>query len=114
VDAGQAALKEIRAELCIFESNPDDFVRHKRASEQLCRFCREADTWGFDDLYRIALALQRLLLASRDRARGRPYWQAVFRGLEMLSALLQQCESDFQWGLAIDDMLDCLDPDNLC
>jgi hypothetical protein len=114
VDAGQATLKEIRAHLSLFKSNPGDSASLKRAFMQLNRLCIEVDSWGFDELYKVAHALQRLLMDSEHRTYGRPFWEAFFGGLDMLSALLEQCESNFRWGVAIDEQLACLEPSNLC
>ena len=114
VDAGQTALKEIRADLTVFKADPDESARFKGAFERLNRFCLEVDSWGFDEPYRVAHALQRLLMDSEHRTYGRPFWEAFFCGLDMLSALLEQCESNFRWGSAIDDMLARLEPANFC
>jgi hypothetical protein len=107
VESCRETLKEIHTELSQFEANPACLQYPKRASERLEAICIEADSWGFNALYEIALGLQVLLLDSTSRIPGVRFWEALNRGLAMLSALLEQCERDFHWRLAIAEVLDC-------
>jgi hypothetical protein len=108
LDLSRQTLDMIRRDLVLRESGADGFERLHRASERLERFCVEADSWGFNALYEIALSLQMLLLNAGGRIRDNGFWEALQQGLGMLSALLEQCERDFRWRLATADTLDCL------
>jgi hypothetical protein len=108
LDACRATLHEIRQDLLLFESNPECSLYAKRAAELLENFCIEADSWGFNALYEIGLGLQVLLLNSSRRPQNGRFWEALYRGVETLLALLEQCESDFRWRLAVADVLDCV------
>jgi hypothetical protein len=101
-------LGEIRKDLSLFESNPEDGTILHKASERLEHFCIESDSWGFNALYQIGLSLQMLLLNAGSRIQDGVFWNALNSGLAMLSALLEQCENDFRWRLATADMLDSL------
>jgi hypothetical protein len=78
-------------------------------SEKLEHFCFEADTWGFNALYEVSLGLQMLLTNSSVRLQNEGFRETLHRGLGMLLSLLEQCERDFHWRLAIADMLDSFD-----
>jgi hypothetical protein len=108
VEACRETLKEINVYLSLFKTNPACSQYPKRASELLENFCIEADSWGFDALYEIGLGLQVLLLNYANRMQSSCFWEAVNRGVAMLSTLLEQCESDFRRRLLIADVLDCL------
>jgi hypothetical protein len=107
VESCRTILREIHVDLSLFEANPECMVYPKRASERLENFCIEADSWGFNALYEIGLGLQVLLLNASSQLQGNRFWEALNRGVAMLSALLDQCESDFRWRLAIAEVLDC-------
>jgi hypothetical protein len=107
LDSCRSALDEIERDLCL-KGNSEGSADLQRASERLRRFCEEADSWAFNTLYEIALGLQMLLLNSGSRIQSRNFWEALQRGLAVLTALLEQCERDFFWRLAIADTLDCL------
>ena len=108
MEASRAVLNEIQTDLSFFESNPQDFSTLQKASERLGKFCIEADSWGFNSLYEIGLGLQILLFNSSGHVQSHDFWDTLNRGLVMLSALLEQCETDFRWRLAIADMLDSI------
>ena len=108
VEVCRTILGEIQTELSLFESGPENSAPLQRASELLESFCIEADSWGFNSLYEIGLGLQMLLISSGTRAQSDVYWDTLNRGLALLSALLEQCETDFRWRLAIADMLDSI------
>ncbi len=80
----------------------------QRASDKLEQLCVEADSWGFSALYEIAQGLRMMLMNAGERAASAGFRDALRRGLKMLSALLDQCESDFSWRLATADVLDCI------
>lgn len=99
VDNCRAMLDEISTELA--------WGRMDRVPEKLERFCFEADGWGFDALYKVAAGLHSLVVDHGARKEG--IQEALDRGLEMLSALIEQCGCDFQWRLAVADVLECFD-----
>jgi hypothetical protein len=108
LEISRTILVEIQTDLSLLESNPEDPVNLQRASERLESFCIEADSWGFNSLYEIGLGLQMLLINSGNHIQSDAVWDTLNRGLAMLSALLEQCEEDFRWRLAIADMLDSI------
>jgi hypothetical protein len=108
MDNSRVLLSEIQTLLSLSVSRADIPVNLKRASEKLGVFCLEADSWGFDALFNVAQGLQALLLKSSGLALTDGFWEALHRGLTVLSVLLIQCERDFCWRLATADTLDCL------
>lgn len=109
VDFSKEILDEIRRYLALFEANPEDHEVLRRASARLEKFCLEADSWGFSSLYQIGMGLQVLLLDSAGRLHEKTFLNAVKNTLEMLAALLDQCESEYRWRLAVADTLDYLE-----
>jgi hypothetical protein len=109
IDSCRLTLSGIERELSFHGSNQGGSANVKRAAEGLGKFCVEADSWGFNALYEIAFGLQMLLLNKGGRIQSDNFRKTLERGLAMLSALLEQCENDFFWRLAVADMLDCLD-----
>ncbi len=108
VDACRITLSNIRMDLSLLESQPGSYTYIKRATEHLGNLCIEADSWGFDSLYEIALSLQMLLLESERHEQAEDFWEALKRGLATLSGLVEKCENDFRWRLAVADTLDCI------
>jgi hypothetical protein len=108
VEISRAILVGIQTDLSLAKSNSEDPTHLQRASERLESFCIEADSWGFNSLYEIGLGLQMLLINSGNQVQSDAFWDTISRGLAMLSALLDQCEMDFRWRLAIADMLDSI------
>jgi hypothetical protein len=108
VEVCRAVLGEIRTDLVLFESNPEDPSYRQKASEKLGYFCIEADSWGFNSLYEIGFGLQMLLIDSCRCPQADAFWDILNRGVAMLSDLVEQCEFDFRWRLAIADMLDSI------
>ena len=106
VDFCKQTLEEIQRDLVLCESGPECSMHLKKASERLGKFCVEADSWDFGNLYQIAFGLQTLLLNAGGRAQSNRFWEALQRGLSMLSILLEQCERDFRLRLAAADTLD--------
>ena len=109
VDSCRSVMDEIRRDLSLQLYEPDSPVDLQRASKRLAKLCGDADIWGFDALYEVALGLQMLLLNCDGRTRQDDFREALRRGLAMLPALLEQCEREFCWKLAISDMLECFD-----
>jgi hypothetical protein len=115
VEACQLTLNEIRVDLALDDFSPEgvlqqnDSMNLQRASEKLESFCVDADSWGFSALYEIALGLRMLLMNSGSRIKGDDFRKLLQHALSLLSALLEQCERDFYWRLAIADMLDCFE-----
>ncbi len=105
VDASRKALRDIRMDFALLEPDPD-CPASLRASERLQKFYLEAANWRFDSLYEISRSLQILVIESRGRVWGDDLGKVLNDGIEMLSTLLEQCESEFQLELAIADMLD--------
>ena len=101
-------LKEIRRELSLFESGPDNTKNLEKAAQRLGAFCIEADSWGFSALYEIGLSLQLLLLNSGGNTQRTKLREALNRGLETMSVLIEQCGSDFRRRLTVADTLDCI------
>jgi len=108
VDICRTILGDVRASLSLYETGSEDTSPLQRASELLESFCFEADSWGFNSLYEIGLGLQMLLINPGPRVQTEAFWHTINRGLGLLSALLEQCEADFRWRLAIADMLDSI------
>ena len=106
LENGRTALSSIRAELFLLESDPGNAKYLKKVSDCLESFCVDADSWGFNSLYEISLGLQMLLIKAGNRLQEGYYLETLHKGLAMLSALLEQCESDFRWALAVAEMLD--------
>jgi hypothetical protein len=100
VDCCRQTLDEIQKDASL--------MNMQRASERLERFCFEADSWGFDALYEIALGLQVLLMNANGPVYSNGFWEALQKGLAMLSALLEECERDFRLRLATADTLDAI------
>lgn len=109
VEFSREILREVGDDLCLLESNPENATVGRKASARLEKFCLEADSWGFSALYHVGMGLQVLLVDSTGRMYDDIFWNTVNRGLAMLSALLDQCESDFRWRLATAEMLDSLE-----
>ncbi len=106
LDSCRAAVDEIRRDLCLSVLEQECVVDFQRASARLEKFYVDADSWGFDSLYEVALGLQMLLLNSAGRTQHDSVRDALRRGLAMVPPLLQQCERDFCWRLAVTDLLD--------
>jgi hypothetical protein len=109
VESCRSILDEIGRDLAVVESSPGDCVSLQKVSERLKKLCLEADSWGFSALYQVGTGLQVILLDSGGRIQEQAFWNMLNRGLAMLSALLEQCESDFRWRLAVADTLDSID-----
>jgi len=107
LDSCHSVLGEIRRYFFAYESTADISALRK-AADRLEGFCSEADSWGFEALFEVAKGIQLLLMNSENRTPSQSFNEALTRGLNMLSVLLHQCESDFQWRLAVADTLDCL------
>jgi hypothetical protein len=99
------SLDELREHLSFVESNPEGSANLQKASERLGKVCIEADSWGFNSLYEVAQGLQMFLLNSSKRMKDKGFRETLDLGLAMLSALLERCESDFRWRLAIAETL---------
>jgi hypothetical protein len=105
-DNSRNILGEIREYLSFVESNPESLTSLQKASERLGKLSIEADSWRFDYLYEIAQGLQLFLLNAGSRIKGKSNRETINRGLAMLSALLDRCEDDFRWRLAVADTVD--------
>jgi hypothetical protein len=79
-------------------------------AEQLGKLCQQSDSWSFEDLHKLAWAMQLLVL---DLVAGfrRPA-QAVAQVLRDALALtlnrLSECETRYRQRLALDDMISAL------
>jgi len=109
VENSRTILSEVNEDLGLFESHPEDVLHLHKASERLEQFCLEADGWGFSALYQIGMAVQVLLLDFGNRLQDNVFWNTMSRGLAMLSVLLEQCENDYRWRLAVAETLDSID-----
>jgi hypothetical protein len=108
IEASRTTLDDIRRDLAFFPAASGDSFNLPKISARLGHFCTEADRWGFDALYQVGLRLQMTLLNCRGRLQEDILWNTLNRALAMLSTLVEQCESDFRWRLAIADLLDSL------
>ena len=92
IDESRIALGEIRKDLSLDGSDLGGAVDRspgvRRALQKLGRFCVEADSWGFGDLYELALRLQIYILNSGGRIAAHDFREAIERMLTTLSALL--------------------------
>ena len=77
IDSCRMTLSNIRMDLSLLESHPSSSTHIKRASEHLGNLCIEADSWGFDSIYEIALSLQKLLLESKRQKQDGDFWEAL-------------------------------------
>ena len=109
VETSRGILREISGDLVLAESDSANCSVLRTASERLERFCLEADSWGFGSLYEVGMGVQVLLIDFGGRIRNPRVRDTLHRGLAMLSALLDQCESDYRWRLAVAETLDCID-----
>jgi hypothetical protein len=109
LDGCKATLNQIDADVSLYESHPGAPEFLQRAAGRLKGFCMDAESWGFDALYEIALRLQTLLLRSSSALVWDNHRYLLYKGLAMLSSLLGQCEHDFRRKLAVADMLETLD-----
>jgi hypothetical protein len=105
-DNSRNILGEIREYLSFVESNPEGLTNLQKASEKLGKLSIEADSWRFDYLYEITQGLQLFLLNAGGRIKSRSSRETIDRGLAMLSVLLDRCEDDFRWRLAVADTVD--------
>lgn len=105
-------LNDIRTGLVQLEIDPGNPAILSKIASRLGLVCRDADSWGFHSLCDLALGLQVFLFRSGGRLESARQWTAVNRSLNLLSALVDQCEADFDRRLAVADLLKCLnEPD---
>ncbi len=107
VSACREAIRSIRVEIERFSGSERDHEILARIRRRLVKICRDADSHQFDDLYQIALAIQKQLL---DLDHGIQKWSvdlasAIDDGLAMLSVLLEECEDEFRRRLKVSDVL---------
>jgi hypothetical protein len=96
-DNCRTVLDEIREDLNRYEMDFGNSDLLYEAAKKLGRFCMDADSWGFDALYGIGLALQTMLLKSGEQVRDESWWRSVNNGLAMLSILVEKYETDIDW-----------------
>jgi hypothetical protein len=106
IEDGKTTLDQIRVDFSVSQSNPGDSSRLQRAAKKLSGFCVDTDGWGFERLYKVAFGLQALLVNSFNRVHNDLFWEVLSQGLAMLTALLNQCESEYRQRIAVDDMLE--------
>jgi hypothetical protein len=109
IDNSRTILNEIREELSSLKSNSDDCLNCQKTSERLARFCTEADSWGFNDLYEVGMGIQIFLLNSGGSIQNGRGIETLNRGLTRLSELLHRCENEYRWRLSIADTQDSFD-----
>jgi hypothetical protein len=109
LDGCKAILDQIHADVSFFESHPGALECLQRAAGRLKGFCMDAESWGFDALYEVALRLQTLLLRSSSQVGWDNHRYLLYKGLAMLSSLLGQCENEFRRKQAVSEMLETLD-----
>jgi hypothetical protein len=108
IDYCHTVLDEIRQDLNHFEMHSGNPAILSRAAKNLGRFCLDADSWGFNSLYDVALALQTILLKSGKGFWDNPSWEVIKKGLFILSTLVEQCETDIHRRSAVNETLECL------
>jgi hypothetical protein len=108
VDFCHRALDEIERDLVHIEFGPAGLNLLGQVSVRLGRVGIEADSWGFNSMYEIAHSLQLLLVKNSGSVQRGECWEALQRGLEVLTALVEHCEPDFRLRLAVADVLDCI------
>ena len=105
-------LNDIRTGLVQLEIEPGNPAILYGIASKLGLICRDADSWGFHSLCNLALGLQVFLFRSEGRLESACQWTVVNRSLNLLSALVDQCEADYGRRLAVADLLKCLnEPD---
>jgi hypothetical protein len=104
----RSVLNDIHTDFAQLEMDPGNLSILSKVSERLGGFCLDADSWGFHSLYDVALGLQKRLLESGGRVRSIRLKDSLNRGLTMLSAMIDQCETDFHRSLVVDEVLECL------
>jgi hypothetical protein len=107
VDSCQEAVRDIRLAIEFLGGEASDHEILQRIVKKLGKFCLDADGWQFDDLYQIAFAIQTQLA---DLELGIKTWDSVLaktidEGLNLLSVLLKQCESDYRHQRSVSDWL---------
>jgi hypothetical protein len=105
LDSCDLTLGQIRNDLSEYKANPASGECLKRAAARLGEFCIDADSWGFDTIYDVAQGVQTLLLDSAEQFPAENLMDALNRGLNLLSVLLQRCEGDFQLKLAVGETI---------
>ena len=108
VNECRSALDDIQINFEHFKMKPDNPSVLSRIAKQLGLFYMEADSWGFNSLYDVAQALQKFILENSGRDWNNRSWEAFRKGLDVLSILVQRCETDFRRRFVIDETLDCL------
>ncbi len=110
VHASEDTLSEVRSTVALLKGNFAGNEAVRQIAVKLGRFCMDADGWGFDNVLRIASAMQLLALDLYFgmRTGSEPVAQAVERGLNLLSSLVCDCENNCRHALEIPDVLNAL------
>lgn len=108
VSQSREILDQIRTGVAGLEKNRENPEILLKITALLGRFHLEANSWGLHDLYDVAFALQKTLLESCGSEKYPSFWNAVYKGLAMMSTLLEQCESDLRRKFEIADVLERL------
>jgi hypothetical protein len=106
LDSCHGMIGEIHKDLSYADLNSASSPNLQKASEELGKFCLSADEWGFNSLYEVGQGLQRFLLNACVPAQNKRSHELIDRGLALLSALVEQCESEFRWRLVIADTIE--------
>jgi len=101
-------LNDIHMDLDRLRLSPDNPSILFQAAKRLGPLCLEADRWGFEPVYQLAITLQKIFLEPGSRSWNNPLSEALNKGLGALYALVERCETEFRWKLALDDTLDSL------
>ena len=104
-DHCRLVLGEIYKDFDDFKMDPQNPDILSNTANRLGDICMESDFRGFNLLYDVAFALQRILLESGYRIGSPRLWNAFSKGLVILSALVEECEVDYRRELAVDDFL---------
>lgn len=104
----RSTLNDIHNDFEHFKMDPDNPFLLSGISKQLGRFCLEADSWEFHSLYNVAFALQMMILQYGGRNWSHRLCEAFDVGLDTLLDLIERCETDLRWEVALNETFECL------
>jgi hypothetical protein len=110
LDEWEAIISDIRSDVGDLRALPRDKQKLRRMVAKLGKICLEADAWGFDDLYHIALRTQQIV---SDLRLGFLPWDHrtldhLLDALSMLSSILPHCDKEFRRRQSTSNMLQLL------
>ncbi len=114
LDKWQTTVSDMRSDLYNLKTLPKDDQKLQEIAVRLGKISQEADIWGFDDLYHLALRTEQMVF---DIKVGTLNWENrtaenLLDGLTMISSTLTQCEKEFLRRQSTSNMLRLLLPEN--